>query len=61
MIETTQICGMDAKLIRVDCIRAKECKHPEAHACYECGDCGRIFEQGFMVDDGGTTLEEEDE
>lgn len=24
------------------------------------GKCGRVFEQGFLVDDGGTTVEEEE-
>ena len=27
---------------------------------YKCGKCGRVFENGFMVDDGGTTIDEEE-
>ena len=44
----------------VDYITAKECKNGEAwYTCYKCGKCGRKFEDGIMVDDGGTTIEEE--
>ena len=40
---------------------AKECKNEEAwYTCYQCGKCGRVFENGFIVDDGGTTIEEEE-
>lgn len=46
----------------VDYIPAKECKNSKVwYACYKCGRCGRVFEQGFLVDDGGTTVEEEEE
>ena len=39
---------------------AKECKNEEVwYTCYQCGKCGRVFENGFMVDDGGTTIEKE--
>lgn len=31
------------------------------NTCYQCGKCGRVFENGFMVDDGGTTIEEEEQ
>lgn len=48
-------------MICIDYIPAKECKHHEPYICHKCGDCGRKFEKGFMVDDGGTTTEEEDE
>ena len=41
---------------------AKECKNEEVlYTCYKCGKCGRVFENGFMVDDGGTTIEEEEQ
>ena len=47
----------------VDYSRAKECKNEECMygTCYKCGKCGRKFENGFMVDDGGTTVEDEEE
>ena len=46
----------------VDYTLAKECKNEEVwYICYKCGKCGRVFENGFMVDDGGTTIEEEQE
>ena len=39
---------------------AKECKNEEVlHTCYQCGKCGRAFVDGLMVDNGGTTIEEE--
>ena len=45
----------------IDYILAKECKNIEAwFICVKCGQCGRKFEDGIMVDDGGTTLEEEE-
>ena len=51
--------------VLIDYIKAKECQNREAwFICYKCGRCGRKFEDGFMVDDGGTTPdygEEEEE
>ena len=45
----------------IDYTPAKECKNNEVwYTCYQCGQCGRKFENGFMVDDGGTTIEEEE-
>lgn len=39
---------------------AKECKNEDVwYTCYKCGKCGRVFVDGLMVDDGGTTIEEE--
>lgn len=41
---------------------AKECKNEEVlYTCYKCGKCGRVFIDGLMVDDGGTTIEEEEQ
>ena len=46
----------------VDYILAKECKNEEVwYTCYKCGKCGRVFENGYLIDDGGTTIEEEEE
>jgi len=47
--------------IFIDYIRAIECEEETfGYICYQCGKCGRKFENGFMVDDGGTTpLDEE--
>ena len=47
----------------LDYEKAQECKNPEAwFTCHKCGKCGRIFEDGVMVDDGGTHIaEDEDE
>lgn len=39
---------------------AKECKNEEAlYICYQCGKCGRVFKNGCLIDDGGTTIEED--
>ena len=41
---------------------AKECKNEEAwYTCYQCGKCGRVFENGYLIDDGGTTIEVEEQ
>lgn len=46
----------------VDYIISKECKNEKVwYTCYKCGKCGRVFEDGSMVDDGGTTIEEEEQ
>ena len=46
----------------IDYTLSKECKNEEAlYTCYQCGKCGRVFVDGLMVDDGGTTIEEEEE
>lgn len=45
----------------IDYIPAKECKNPKVwFNCLKCGKCGRVFEQGFMVDSGGTTPQEDE-
>ena len=45
----------------IDYILAKECSNPEVvYTCYQCGKCGRVFEDGIMIDDGGTTIDEEE-
>lgn len=42
-------------MIIVDYVRAKECKNKDAwFMCHKCGKCGRVFDQGIMVDNGGT-------
>ena len=42
---------------------AKECCNPENEmhmTCYKCGKCGRKFnDAGVMIDDGGTTSDED--
>ena len=46
----------------VDYACAVECKNKKAwYTCLKCGKCGRAFENGFMVDDGGTTVEGEED
>lgn len=41
---------------------SKECKNEEVwYTCYKCGKCGRVFEDDFMIDEGGTTIDEEDQ
>lgn len=45
----------------LDYIFANECKNKEVwYTCRKCGACGRVFENGWLVDDGGTTIEEEE-
>ena len=47
----------------VDYCCAKECCNTENEmhmTCYKCGKCGRKFnDAGIMIDDGGTTLDED--
>lgn len=46
--------------IIIDYIPADQCKNDDAwFTCLKCGKCGRKFEDGFLVDDGGTTVTEE--
>lgn len=45
----------------VDYMVAKECENTEVYfICYKCGKCGRKFENGIMVDDGGTTIADDE-
>lgn len=44
----------------INYIKAKECKANAYVMCLKCGKCGRKFESGYMVDDGGTTPDEEE-
>ena len=49
-------------MIRISWTVAKECENPETlYTCYQCGKCGRKFEDGYMIDDGGTTPDDEKE
>lgn len=44
------------EIIFSDYYKAKECKNQEAVVmCLHCGQCGRRFKNGTMIDDGGTT------
>lgn len=46
----------------IDYEKAEQCKNEKCwYTCYKCGKCGRVFENGIMVDDGGTTVSEEEE
>ena len=41
----------------IDYTVAVECKNPEVYyTCKQCGKCGRKFENGIMIDGGGTTI-----
>ena len=45
----------------LDYIPAVECENKDVwFTCYQCGKCGRVFEDGIMIDDGGTTIDEEE-
>ena len=34
---------------------SKECDNIDAwYVCLKCGECGRVFQDGIMIDDGGT-------
>lgn len=51
---------MSRMVVDYDC--AVECKNKEAwYTCHKCGKCGRVFKNSFMVDDGGTTVYEEED
>jgi len=48
--------------IFIDYIPCKECECMEetyGMICIKCGKCGRKFENGIMIDDGGTTVDED--
>ena len=47
---------MSNGFVFIDYAVSKECKNPESMGCIcvKCGECGRKFEDGFMVDSGGT-------
>ena len=51
---------MDGYII-LDYTPADQCCNNEVwYTCYKCGKCGRVFENGYLIDDGGTTVTEED-
>ena len=44
----------------VEYIIAKECKNEEVWCtCYKCSKCGRVFEDELLIDEGDTTIEED--
>lgn len=48
--------------IILDYVPAKECKNEDVwYTCYKCGECGRKFVDGFLVDYGGTHSEDEED
>ena len=48
-------------MIIIDYAVAVECENPKTlYICYKCGKCGRVFDNGIMIDDGGTTIDEEE-
>ena len=54
--------GRQVNEVIIDYTVAKECSNPEVfYTCYQCGKCGRVFEDGIMIDDGGTTIDEEEQ
>lgn len=49
-------------MILVDYEICNECQNPKVYyTCLKCGKCGRKFDHGYMVDDGGTTLVDDEE
>ena len=45
----------------IDYTVANECSNPETFfTCYKCGKCGSVFEDGIMIDDGGTTVADDE-
>ena len=46
----------------VEYIIAKECKNEEVwYTYYKCDKYKRVFENGLLIDEGGTTINEEEE
>ena len=49
-------------MIFIDYVPAKECKNQEQTygcICVKCGKCGRVFDNGIMVDEGVTTIDDD--
>ena len=49
--------------ICVDYILAKECKNTDVwYTCRKCGQCGRVFNDAWiMISDGGTHPQDDEE
>lgn len=48
-----------SKMIFIDYVPAKECKNEDVwYTCHKCGKCGRIFDGGYLIDEGGTHIDE---
>ena len=46
----------------VEYIISKECKNEEVWCtCYKCGKCEKIFKNKILIDEGGTTIDEEEQ
>lgn len=49
-------------MIFIEYCAAAKCENLDAYStCLKCGKCGRKFDHGIMVDDGGTHLAEEED
>ena len=61
-MESEEILKVSRELIGSVYPIAEQCQNEKCwYTCYKCGKCGRVFENGIMVDDGGTTVSEEEE
>lgn len=45
----------------IDYVPAQECKNDDVfYTCHKCGKCGRKFEYGYLIDEGGTHPREDE-